>query len=61
MYRGISVQEATATLQAWYADRPEVLHWQENTKKMAREQGYVRTMMGRYIIYVCIVHYICKL
>ena len=36
------------TLQAWYADRPEVLTWQENTKKMAKELGYVRTMMGRY-------------
>lgn len=45
---GISKEEAEQTLEAWYRDRPEVKHWQENTQRFAMEEGYVRTIMGRY-------------
>lgn len=31
-----------------YADRPEVREWQEQQQKLAMEEGYVRTIMGRY-------------
>jgi DNA polymerase-1 len=44
---GIGIEEAEATLKAWYNDRPEVLKWQENTKKNAQKNGYVRTILGR--------------
>lgn len=45
---GISTEEAEQTLEAWYRDRPEVREWQENTRKLAKKHGYVRTIMGRY-------------
>lgn len=45
---GISKEEAEETLNAWYADRKEVLEWQEKTKSDAKQQLFVRTMMGRY-------------
>jgi DNA polymerase-1 len=45
---GISTDEAQNTLEAWYRDRPEVKEWQERTRDLARREGYVRTMMGRY-------------
>ena len=45
---GISTEEAEKTLQAWYKDRPEVKAWQESTRQLAKKEGYVRTMMGRY-------------
>jgi DNA polymerase-1 len=45
---GISKEEAEKTLQAWYADRPEVKEWQERTQEHARKFGFVRTIMGRY-------------
>ena len=35
-------------LDAWYAARPEVLEWQQDTKQYAREKGVTRTLMGRY-------------
>lgn len=44
---GISIEEAKETLEAWYRDRPEVKEWQEETREMAKREGYVRTMMGR--------------
>ena len=44
---GISTQEAEATLNAWYSDRPEVKDWQDKTRQLARREGFVRTMMGR--------------
>ena len=47
---GISKEEAQQTLDAWYADRPEVLQWQESTRAFAKKYGFVRTMMGRYRI-----------
>ena len=45
---GISIEEAEKTLEAWYKDRPEVKEWQEKTISMARNKGFVRTLMGRY-------------
>lgn len=35
-------------LEKWYADRPEVLRWQQQTKANAHKYGYTRTLMGRY-------------
>ena len=45
---GIDKEEAKATLEAWYKDRPEVRAWQDATKKMAMETGKVYTIMGRH-------------
>jgi DNA polymerase I len=45
---GVSIQEAEDMLQAWYNSRPEVRKWQEETKAIAKEKGYTRTLMGRY-------------
>jgi DNA polymerase I-like protein with 3'-5' exonuclease and polymerase domains len=45
---GVSREEAEGMLQAWYNARPEVLRWQQNTKKYARQNGLTRTLMGRY-------------
>jgi DNA polymerase I len=44
----VSVQEAEQLLKAWYADRPEVLEWQQNIIREARRTGYTRTLCGRY-------------
>jgi DNA polymerase I len=46
--RGISLDEAKETLDAWYRDRPEVKEWQDKTRKEAVKNLFVRTMMGRY-------------
>ena len=45
---GITTDEASETLEAWYRDRPEVKKWQDETRAMAKKHGYVRTLMGRY-------------
>jgi DNA polymerase-1 len=45
---GVTVQEAKAMLDAWYADRPEVREWQHNTIAAAHKYGWTRTLMGRY-------------
>ncbi|KAL7574516.1 hypothetical protein ACA910_015872 [Epithemia clementina (nom. ined.)] len=45
---GVSHKEAQEIVNKWYAARQEVEKWQMNTKKRAREQGYTRTLMGRY-------------
>jgi DNA polymerase-1 len=45
---GVSLAEADATVRAWYADRPEVLAWQQRTKDGARRSGRVFTMLGRH-------------
>lgn len=45
---GTTVEEARATLDAWYEDRPEVRQWQVTTKQLARRYGVTRTLMGRY-------------
>ena len=44
---GITKEEAMETLNAWYADRPEVKAWQEKAQEMARRYAFVRTIMGR--------------
>lgn len=44
----VSLQEAKETLQRWYADRPEVLMWQQHTIEKAHKNEYCRTLMGRY-------------
>lgn len=41
-------KEAAATLDKWYADRPEVREWQQNSIRTAQLFGYTRTLMGRY-------------
>ena len=45
---GTTVEEAQATLSAWYKDRPEVKEWQQRTIEEAHRSGYTRTLMGRY-------------
>jgi len=45
---GTSVKEAQATIDLWYAARPEVLAWQKMTIAEAKETGSSRTLMGRY-------------
>ena len=44
---GVSKEEAQKTLDLWYADRPEVLKWQEDTIGKASRTGYTETLMGR--------------
>jgi len=44
---GVSPQEAKALLDAWYADRPEVLQWQTDVIAKAKKTGYTTTLMGR--------------
>jgi len=44
---GVSLEEAEATVNRWYADRPEVRQWQADTKSYAFHKGYVNTMIGR--------------
>ena len=43
-----SIEEATRTVDLWYADRPEVRRWQEGVKRVAIERGYTCTLVGRY-------------
>lgn len=43
----VSPEDAHDLLNAWYADRPEVKRWQEDTIRFARESGYITTLMGR--------------
>tara|TARA_B110000971_G_C19870634_1_gene435964 strand:- start:99 stop:758 length:660 start_codon:yes stop_codon:yes gene_type:complete len=45
---GVTQDEAEKMLDAWYADRPEVLKWQKDTIAYAKKHGVTRTMMGRY-------------
>lgn len=44
----VSPDEARATLDKWYADRPEVKLWQEKTIARAHVTGWTRTLLGRY-------------
>ena len=44
---GISKEEAEETLEAWYADRPQVRAWQQQTRHFAKKYGFVTTLMGR--------------
>ena len=43
-----SQEEAQQTVNAWYADRPEVLAWQKLVKQIALEKGWTKTLLGRY-------------
>lgn len=43
-----SMEEAQKFLDLWYADRPEVHQWQEKMKRCAVQNGYVKTLHGRY-------------
>lgn len=43
----VSVKEAKKTVDLWYNDRKEVLQWQEERKKEAREFHCVHTLLGR--------------
>ncbi|KAJ1389585.1 Ribonuclease H-like superfamily [Sesbania bispinosa] len=43
----VSVKEAKKTVDLWYNDRKEVLQWQEQRKKEARELYCVHTLLGR--------------
>ena len=45
---GVSMDEASAMLEAWYNSRPEVLNWQQQTKLTANKLGITRTLQGRY-------------
>lgn len=45
---GCSLEEAQATLDAWYKERKEVKTWQEKVKKTAVEKGWTITLAGRY-------------
>lgn len=44
----VPLAEAKATLEAWYASRPEVKEWQQKTIAEAHSTGVTRTLMGRY-------------
>ena len=44
----MSTEQARAMLDAWYADRPEVQRWQQQTIARAHETGSTRTLLGRY-------------
>ncbi|KAJ8608280.1 hypothetical protein CTAYLR_007284 [Chrysophaeum taylorii] len=44
---GVSTADAQELLDAWYADRPEVRRWQQDTIKFAKKHGYATTLMGR--------------
>ncbi|XP_010060415.2 DNA polymerase I A, chloroplastic/mitochondrial [Eucalyptus grandis] len=43
----VSVEEAKETVDLWYKERREVLHWQEKRKEEARKTGRVHTLLGR--------------
>ncbi|CAL5190601.1 unnamed protein product [Lathyrus oleraceus] len=43
----VSVKEAKKTVDLWYNDRKEVLQWQEERKKEARQFYCVYTLLGR--------------
>ncbi|KAJ8906252.1 hypothetical protein NDN08_002745 [Rhodosorus marinus] len=44
---GVPQEVARETLRAWYADRPEVREWQNQTKRFATINQYVATLLGR--------------
>ncbi|KAK4851578.1 hypothetical protein QYF36_016504 [Acer negundo] len=43
----VSLEEAKHTVDLWYKERQEVLKWQEDRKKEAREHSEVHTLLGR--------------
>lgn len=52
----VSVQEAKKTVDLWYSDRKEVLNWQEERKKEAREKNCVHTLLGRARQFPSVAH-----
>lgn len=44
---GMSVSEAQAFIDRYFARFPKVKQWLDDTKRMAAEQGYVETVLGR--------------
>lgn len=52
----VSVQEAKKTVDLWYSDRKEVLTWQEERKKEAREKNCVHTLLGRARQFPSVAH-----
>lgn len=45
---GVDLAEAERTVTAWYAQRQEVLEWQNRTKERARKEKRVYTLLGRH-------------
>lgn len=43
----VTTDEAGEIVDRWYADRPEVLRWQKETKRKASKDLYVSTILGR--------------
>mmetsp|Transcript_32531 Transcript_32531/g.24043 ORF Transcript_32531/g.24043 Transcript_32531/m.24043 type:complete len:104 (-) Transcript_32531:254-565(-) len=43
-----SREEAQATVDLWFADRPEVKQWQAKVQAVAQEKGWTLTLLGRY-------------
>ncbi|KAG0586378.1 hypothetical protein KC19_2G086100 [Ceratodon purpureus] len=43
----VKLDEAKATVDLWYSDRPEVLAWQKERKREAHETLKVHTLLGR--------------
>jgi DNA polymerase-1 len=43
-----TMEEAQATVDLWYKDRPEVKAWQKRVKEIALEKGWTQTLLGRY-------------
>ena len=43
----MKIDEAQATVDLWYSDRPEVLAWQKDRKDEAHQTLKVHTLLGR--------------
>ena len=43
-----TLDEAQEIVEVWYNARPEVREWQENVKQIAKQEGYTKTLLGRY-------------
>eukprot|EP00347_Sterkiella_histriomuscorum_P005807 403355195 len=43
-----SKEEAQATVELWYSDRPEVKEWQKMIQSKAITRGWTQTLLGRY-------------
>lgn len=44
----VTIDEAKATVAAWYNDRPEVRDWQRRVLSDAKRERATRTLLGRY-------------
>ncbi len=43
----VSLEEAEATVNAWYSDRPEVKAWQDEQHRLVQQTGRVRCICVR--------------